>query len=197
MSASSLVIELRDGGFHLSWEGKLDPKRPEKLYVTPRNRLTHVQEARIARDKSAILAYIVVEEDYWVRLLQGGGSLGTASPAYHAYLQSPLWKSFRSHTIAARGNKCQDCASRIGLQVHHESYQYIAEETDEDVRVLCPACHQKADAARRAEVRSDVQDRRLNGWATKKYGDDWEYYHDREDVQDEFEGWLESRDEDY
>jgi hypothetical protein len=81
--------------------------------------------------------------------------------------------------------------------LHHKTYERLGEETDEDLELLCVTCHEKADKDRaedgKRRSRAALYDAQLNGWASKKYGDDWYEYMDECDVAEEFDEWVESR----
>lgn len=83
------------------------------------------------------------------------------SEDYLRHLASPEWKAFRIAAIEACGRRCQRCATpkpyavrprsaEDSLQVHHLHYETLGHERTEDVLVLCPACHDLADATRKA-----------------------------------------------
>lgn len=57
------------------------------------------------------------------------------------YLRCRWWRDFRSRTIKSRGDMCEECHSREGLRLHHNSYERLFEELPEDVTVLCLKCH--------------------------------------------------------
>ena len=115
---------------------------------------------------------------------------------YNQRISSKEWQELRHRLIAARGNQCQCCKkSGITLQLHHDTYERLGEERDEDLAVLCIPCHEKADTYRAAQgrVRSDMamHNTRVNGWASKKYGEDWQDLGDPESIHEEFQDWIE------
>ncbi len=61
---------------------------------------------------------------------------------YEEYLQTPHWKRKREDKLRAVGYRCQVC-HRGGrtLEVHHRTYDRRGEELDQDLTVLCRACH--------------------------------------------------------
>ena len=61
---------------------------------------------------------------------------------YGDFLQSEYWATIRDHLISQIG-KCQLCARRESLQVHHNSYENHGREHAhlEDLLVLCDRCH--------------------------------------------------------
>lgn len=117
---------------------------------------------------------------------------------YEKYINSAQWKRFRAYAIEQAGGKCAKCGISkwsAKLEVHHITYERLKRERLQDVVVLCPACHEKADEVRRDDVRRRnwraLQDARLNGWATKVYGEDWQETEDYGEVQNRFVYWLE------
>lgn len=126
---------------------------------------------------------------------------------YEWVLASPRWARMRDRLIRERGRRCQRCRkpwTETELQGHHLTYERLGFERDEDVEILCPACHPAADAERKrrdeikaADARADAQyARRLDGWARKRYGDDWDTDYDCDAVEDAFERWLDAHDDD-
>lgn len=119
---------------------------------------------------------------------------------YEAYINSAEWRRRRRRAIERAGYHCEKCgvsAQEERLEVHHLTYERIGHERDEDLSVLCHACHAKADLERanngQQKARSALWAKRLDGWATKVYGEDWQDYHDGDVVADEFERWLDSK----
>ena len=61
---------------------------------------------------------------------------------YEEYLQTPHCKGSREDKLRAVGHLCQVCNSGLGtLDVHHRTYERLGQELDEDLTVLCRACH--------------------------------------------------------
>lgn len=119
---------------------------------------------------------------------------------YEAYINSTKWRRRRDRAIGLAGYCCEACGVTAWderLEVHHLTYERLGNERDEDLSVLCHTCHAKADLERAAKgqqkARSALWAKRLDGWATKVYGEDWQDYHDGDVVADEFEQWLESK----
>lgn len=70
----------------------------------------------------------------------------TMSPRteYATYLQSAAWRAKAKAAIQRAGNRCQLCSrpgSQVHLDAHHRTYARIGSERDEDIEVLCKACH--------------------------------------------------------
>jgi DNA-binding CsgD family transcriptional regulator len=57
------------------------------------------------------------------------------------YLASPRWISRRARALAQANGKCELCGKRKdALDVHHNCYDRLGEETDEDLAVYCDEC---------------------------------------------------------
>jgi len=119
---------------------------------------------------------------------------------YDAYIKSPEWKRRRQHAIELAGYCCEACGATAWdtrLEVHHLTYERLGDEADKDLVAMCPKCHEKADKERELKSYYKSQQalwsKRLNGWATKKYGEDWMAYHDEDTVASEFQDWLDER----
>ena len=69
------------------------------------------------------------------------------------YYRSPWWKGRRQRALDRADNKCQFCATALGLSVHHNTYANVYREPDSDLVVLCDPCHRAADVKRRARER--------------------------------------------
>jgi 5-methylcytosine-specific restriction endonuclease McrA len=113
---------------------------------------------------------------------------------YVQYLRSREWQAKRLAALHRTMNRCEKCGlqkHKESLEVHHKTYERLGHELDSDLMVLCTLCHPKEDEVRRAETANRVYDRRLDGWASKKYGDEWYDYMPSEFVEQEFEEWLE------
>lgn len=65
---------------------------------------------------------------------------------YEEYLKSPQWRATRLRLFAIRGRKCERCASKYRIEVHHLTYTRIGQERPSDLQILCHACHQKTHA---------------------------------------------------
>ena len=116
---------------------------------------------------------------------------------YVEYLDSPEWKAFRAAALKHAGYRCQRCGrARLPskLHVHHIDYESLGQETFADVRVVCAdTCHPLEDEDRADETRQRVYNARLEGWARKVYGEDWEEVEDPDEVEEAFDAWLERR----
>lgn len=72
------------------------------------------------------------------------------SEEYKRYIKSPQWKMVCKRYWAAYGRKCQACASRKNLHVHHKSYDRFGREMLADLAGVCDSCHRAIHAAHRA-----------------------------------------------
>ena len=116
---------------------------------------------------------------------------------YAEYIRSPAWRQLRYQALEAAGYQCQRCGISkwsATLEVHHLTYERFRQERPADLVVLCESCHQKADLGRRVQVKlknaKALKDARLDGWASKIYGDDWRDWCDSERVVEQYENWL-------
>jgi len=135
--------------------------------------------------------------------------------AYERYISSKEWENKRDYLIEKtysteypelsehRGNyRCQKCLwffQKNQLEVHHLHYERLGNEREEDLLVVCERCHKKLDKirAREGRQRSDdaLDNARFYGWASAKYGEDWESWCDIERLAEEFDEWAERKDE--
>jgi 5-methylcytosine-specific restriction endonuclease McrA len=114
--------------------------------------------------------------------------------AYERHIKSTQWRNSRRAIIKLRGNKCERCPSTFELDLHHKTYERLGREQLSDLELLCKACHKIADAERMAqgERRSAkaLHNAGMNTYATKKYGEDWQERSDVEQIEEEFDDWL-------
>jgi hypothetical protein len=61
---------------------------------------------------------------------------------YQEYLQSEDWKITREAALKRAHYKCQLCASKQDLEVHHNNYSNLGNEKPSDLVVLCDICHE-------------------------------------------------------
>jgi hypothetical protein len=113
---------------------------------------------------------------------------------YNDYMRSREWADRRALALSAAGYRCMRCGALRGLEVHHLHYRSLGAEREEDLEVLCTPCHAIADREREARTRAEnaraLYDARLNGWATKKYGEEWFARYDEAELAEEFDDWL-------
>lgn len=109
------------------------------------------------------------------------------SQLYRDVMKSERWRNLRREIIADF-QQCERCDSKENLQLHHDSYENLGRETWKDVELLCVDCHKLADKEREEYV----NDRRVQAWADKVY---WPGVELTDEIEDEFEEWLERRQE--
>lgn len=71
----------------------------------------------------------------------------TSEEEYQAYINSPKWKRIRAQKLEEAGYHCQKCdlsKFSVALEVHHLHYDTLGHEGMEDLKVLCPTCHEAA-----------------------------------------------------
>ncbi len=72
---------------------------------------------------------------------------------YRDYLRSAVWRSKRRRALSRAGGACQVCNRRARLEVHHREYPARwGDEPDDDLTVLCSACHDLFHARRAKEL---------------------------------------------
>lgn len=85
---------------------------------------------------------------------------------YERYMASKKWAEKRGQKLAEAGYVCQRCglsAYSVDLQVHHLNYDRLGHELMTDLQVVCPQCHEFADAERVIEQTETKQYRKKNG----------------------------------
>jgi hypothetical protein len=62
---------------------------------------------------------------------------------YDDYLRSEHWQATRAAALRRAGYKCQLCCRKRDreLHVHHLTYERLWHEDEQDLVVLCSACH--------------------------------------------------------
>jgi hypothetical protein len=113
---------------------------------------------------------------------------------YESYLRSREWGLKSADARRRAGYRCQRCGAKGQLDVHHKHYRTLGNEAPEDLEVLCVTCHEGADKQRERETEQRRWGRRLDAWASKKYGEGWADQGDGDSIAEEFDGWLDSRD---
>lgn len=118
------------------------------------------------------------------------------SALYETYMQSDAWKALRETMIDITEGCCERCDATedtVTLEVHHLTYERLGHEDLDDLEVLCPTCHVAADIERDEETKATLEWKRLDGWATKVYGPNWEWNPGAGEAEEAFEAWLERR----
>jgi len=121
---------------------------------------------------------------------------------YSRYINSPAWKQKRAAALERAQHRCEVCGfskwSRQ-LEVHHKTYERFTKEMPDDLMVVCAECHKEQDKIRAEESfirsRRALRKARLDGWATKKYGDEWSQRYDVDAIAQEFSEWAERKQE--
>jgi hypothetical protein len=65
----------------------------------------------------------------------------TAADFYFEYIHSEEWRRRRNRALRLSLYRCAKCGGRYGLEVHHQTYERIGAERDDDLQVLCRDCH--------------------------------------------------------
>lgn len=76
---------------------------------------------------------------------------------YADYLQTQHWQDVRKRALKAAGYRCTVCLSPEALDVHHISYEHIADELPGDVVALCRKCHGERHDILRAVIHSEFE----------------------------------------
>jgi len=72
--------------------------------------------------------------------------------SYADYLQTEHWRMRREMALSQAGSKCQVCAARDSLDVHHNDYSRLGGELMTDIVVLCHSCHTLFHEAQNGEI---------------------------------------------
>jgi hypothetical protein len=113
---------------------------------------------------------------------------------YNDHLASEEWRELKREVILERGEVCEHCGKTSRkLQLHHKTYVRLGNELLDDLELLCEECHIVADEERASANKQKRFNAALNTYAEKKYGEDWNDWRDRDDVEDEFRDWLETK----
>lgn len=193
--------------------GSLDPTQPQIDYVRGMQKKLHLSNTLlnnhcVARFKHPFndldrhqISALIDEMKQWTAipgdLLREAGQqelpfLTSHSETYTAYLASDAWAQRRKAVLQRTNGKCQRCGNPA-TEVHHKTYERLGQERDSDLEAVCSTCHKDADRQRASQTAARQWDARLDGWASKRYGDDWDTYGDSYIIEDEFHRWLESR----
>ena len=119
---------------------------------------------------------------------------------YNAYINSRQWRNIREEAIKRANYCCESCGISkwsVKLEVHHKTYERFKRERLDDLKVLCPSCHQQADVVRAklGKIKSQraLNNARFNGWASKVFGDDWECNYDEDFVSEKYDEWCQNK----
>lgn len=104
---------------------------------------------------------------------------------YKDYINSAAWKRLRDAKIEEVGGVCERCGLSkwsVTLSAHHKNYDNFMHERMDDLEVLCPDCHGKADDERK----ESALEKRINSsvvkgfekWMDKGNNRGWRNYSD-------------------
>lgn len=65
---------------------------------------------------------------------------------YKLYLRTAHWQRVRKAALKRARYACAWCGKRAALDVHHLRYGNLWHEAKDDVKALCPRCHDRAHA---------------------------------------------------
>lgn len=117
---------------------------------------------------------------------------------YPAYIKSNDWRKKREFALKILGAKCQMCnKTDLPLHVHHKHYKTLYHERFEDVNIFCTLCHEKTHRVIKNERAGRAYGNAFSTWVEKKYGDDAHECMDLEMLGEEFDDWLESKENEY
>lgn len=112
---------------------------------------------------------------------------------YLETLKSPAWAELKERKRVELHDTCEMCGAQdTALELHHKHYRSIGCETENDVLLLCPACHKAADNER-IYKRWKQRYRAIVTFGDKKYGRGWAGLVPFRQVASEFDRWLEWR----
>ena len=125
---------------------------------------------------------------------------------YTLYLKSKEWAAKRQEKLESVNYSCvrdvgsnyqtgsdgilrriPDCPIDSRLEVHHLRYDNLGNEPLEDLTVLCKFHHEREHQLISARQQFE---KGLDTYASKKYGEDWEYEYGYDELAEEFEEWL-------
>ena len=116
------------------------------------------------------------------------------SRQYETYMASIEWEERRADALQRARYRCNRCGD-LAEQVHHRTYERLGREHDADLEALCIPCHKIADRERAQETQDRRWSLRLDAWATKCYGENWDDWISEEAAEAAFIAWLRKRGE--
>lgn len=117
---------------------------------------------------------------------------------YKTYIQSYAWRKKRDYALKVLGEKCQECdKADVFLQVHHKHYKTLYHERLEDVKILCKPCHDSTHKQIDIKREEKRYDNAFYTWVEKKYGEDAHEFMDMELLGEEFQDWMERKENDF
>jgi HNH endonuclease len=118
---------------------------------------------------------------------------------YDRHIRSLKWRNMKQDMLRLRGGRCERCGHQHSLELHHKNYERLGRELIADLELLCKRCHETADRERalQGQMRSAAAqyNAALDTYASKKYGEDWDCRHDSERIAEEFDQWLERKED--
>lgn len=89
-----------------------------------------------------LIIYIkIIKSENSNKYIQENEKERTGKEWYREYLKTDHWLELREEALKRAGNRCQVCAYKKNLHVHHNTYKNIGHEDLEDLVVLCWKCH--------------------------------------------------------
>ena len=62
---------------------------------------------------------------------------------YKNYLKTKFWEKKSKQIISKKNSKCQLCSNKNNLFIHHNTYENIGTEKEDDLIILCRECYNK------------------------------------------------------
>ncbi len=131
---------------------------------------------------------------------QDGTYLGPKSAfvGYSTYIKSNDWRKKRKYAIHVAEHQCVKCKIKnVPFEVHHLHYKTLYHERLEDVEVLCVPCHDRAHKEKERLKVERSYNNAFETWVVKRYGEDAFDYMDEELLWEEFDDWIEWKENDY
>lgn len=83
---------------------------------------------------------LFADEAFWVKAFSK--AKGAAwKKVYWCYLESTVWKRRRNSILERDSHRCQICRLATATEVHHLTYERVAQEKPEDLVSVCDRCH--------------------------------------------------------
>jgi len=78
---------------------------------------------------------------------------------YHCYLQSAEWKEKRRQVWRRAKGRCEGCKAQAKeMHIHHLTYDRIYNESLDDLRLYCRACHLDAHGIGMKEIEKQIEE---------------------------------------
>ena len=80
-------------------------------------------------------------------------------------IRSKEWRELKQRLLRERGARCQRCGDDDppSLVLHHNTYERLGHERDDDLELVCGKCHPSADLQRSLNNRARALQRRWRG----------------------------------